>query len=204
MLHDYLDHHRRLESPIHKLPAASKLAASLAVVAAAVASPLPRAWPALGALLLLLAAAAAASKLPRAFLARRLLLLEPFALGAAALALLRPGGTVIFLGVLAKSTLCLLAMLLLAATTPFSETLEALRRWRVPLLLVSVVALMYRYLFVLLDEAERMSRARASRSFAADRLRTWRSSASIIGGLFVRSARRAERIYAAMWARGWG
>jgi len=65
------------------------------------------------------------------------------------------------------------------------------------------VALLYRYLFVLLDEMERMNRARHSRTFTQHRWRTWKNLASVIGQLFVRSTERAERIYAAMCARGW-
>jgi cobalt/nickel transport system permease protein len=62
---------------------------------------------------------------------------------------------------------------------------------------------MYRYLFVLVDEAERMQRARRSRTFTRLRTHAWESRASLVGQLFVRSTERAERIYAAMCARGW-
>ena len=103
----------------------------------------------------------------------------------------------------AKTTLCLLTMLLLSNTTPFSEILGVMRRAHVPALLVSTLALMYRYLFVLVDETQRMRRARASRTFRQGRWRTWGTLATVIGQLFVRSTERAERIYAAMIARGW-
>ena len=62
---------------------------------------------------------------------------------------------------------------------------------------------MYRYLFVLIDEAERMQRARRSRTFTSERSHVWKSLAALVGQLFVRSTERAERIYAAMCARGW-
>jgi cobalt/nickel transport system permease protein len=62
---------------------------------------------------------------------------------------------------------------------------------------------MYRYLFVLIDEGERLSRARMSRTFSTNRVRKWQALGSLIGQLFVRSTERAERIYAAMTARGW-
>jgi energy-coupling factor transporter transmembrane protein EcfT len=48
-----------------------------------------------------------------------------------------------------------------------------------------------------------MQRARASRTFSAQRVTAWRSLTAIIGQLFVRSVGRAERIYLAMCARGW-
>ena len=143
------------------------------------------------------------SGIPLSYLAQRLLLVEPFVLGLAVLTLLQPGGWMVFLGIVVKSTLCLLAMVLLASTTPFAELVQVLRRLRVPALLVTTVALLYRYLFVLSDEIERMNRARHSRTFIRHRWRTWQTLASVIGQLFVRSTERAERIYAAMCARGW-
>jgi cobalt/nickel transport system permease protein len=94
-------------------------------------------------------------------------------------------------------------MMLLTNTTPFADVLGVLRRVGTPGLLVTVLALMYRYLFVLIDEAERMQRARRSRTFTPRRHRVWKSWSTVIGQLFVRSTERAERIYAAMTARGW-
>jgi cobalt/nickel transport system permease protein len=94
-------------------------------------------------------------------------------------------------------------MILLSNTTPFSEVLRVLRHVRVPALLITTLALMYRYLFVLVDEGERMKRAHACRSFVRQRRFRWRTMATVAGQLFIRSTERAERIYAAMCARGW-
>jgi cobalt/nickel transport system permease protein len=109
----------------------------------------------------------------------------------------------VFTGIIIRSTLCLLTMVLLSNTTPFAALLDVLRRARVPAVLITTLALMYRYLFVLVDEAERMQRARQSRTFIRQRWQIWRNLAVVIGQLFVRSTERAERIYAAMLARGW-
>jgi cobalt/nickel transport system permease protein len=68
---------------------------------------------------------------------------------------------------------------------------------------VTTLALLYRYLFVLVDEAERMHRARLARTFDRRRVSVWRMLGTVVGQLFVRSSERAERIYAAMCARGW-
>jgi cobalt/nickel transport system permease protein len=146
---------------------------------------------------------AAISRIPPAFLARRILFFEPLIVGVAALNVLRPGGGEVFLGILIKSTLSLFTMILLANTTPFHELLRVFRSIGVPRLFVTVLALMYRYLFVLVDEAERMSRARSSRMFERSRVRLWSSAVSVISQLFLRSSERAERIFAAMTARGW-
>ncbi len=63
--------------------------------------------------------------------------------------------------------------------------------------------LMHRYLFVLGHEAHRMNRARACRTFRNTRRFQWQSLSTVIGQLFIRSADRADRVYAAMCARGW-
>jgi len=143
------------------------------------------------------------TRIPWKFVLGRLIMLEPFALGIAVMALFQENGIFIFLSLVVKSTLCLLTVILLSNTTPFSMLLASLKRFGVPELLVTILALMYRYLFVLIDEAERLSRARSSRTFSDSRLRRWHSLASLVGQLFVRSTERAERIYAAMSARGW-
>jgi len=193
-------HH--VESPLHRLSAGAKAAGAAVLVVGVVV--LPRgAWPAYAACAAALAGVAALSRIPPRVLARRLILLAPFVLGVAVLSLLQRGGGVVFLTMLAKSTLCLGAMVLLSGTTRFSELLGVLWRLRVPSMLVTSLALMSRYLTLLLDEAGRMTRARRSRTFAAGRAHVWRGSASVAAQLFVRSSERAERIYAAMCARGW-
>jgi len=102
-----------------------------------------------------------------------------------------------------KSNLCVLTMLLLTWTTPFLEILQELRRLRLPTIMLTTLALMYRYLPVLAEESRRMQRARASRTFVAKRRIVWQNLTAIIAQLFIRSADRAERIYLAMCARGW-
>jgi cobalt/nickel transport system permease protein len=199
MRHDFLDSHSRLDSPIHRLPAGLKLAGALVIVILLVLLPLSvGAWLAVA-----LVAVAVLSRLPWSFLWKRLLWLEPFVIGVAVLALFQPGGGKVFVTIVARSTLSLFTMILLSSTTPFSELLRVLRRVRVPGLLVTTLALMYRYLFVLVEEAERMQRARTCRTFERRRWHGWKALGTVAGQLFVRSTERAERIYAAMLARGW-
>jgi cobalt/nickel transport system permease protein len=202
MRHDFLDRYSRLDSPVHRVGAAAKLVAALALVMTVVLLPSSRPVLLAGAVVLLLFVAAL-SRVPWRFLAVRVLLLEPFVLGVAVLALFQPGGWRLFGVLVAKSTLCLFVMVLLSNTTPFADLLRVLKAWRMPALLVTTLSLMYRYLFVLVDEAQRMGRARTSRTFTAERMWAWRTLSTVVSQLFVRSSERAERIYAAMCARGW-
>jgi cobalt/nickel transport system permease protein len=202
MGHFSLDRHSRLDSPVHRVGAEAKLAMALAIVLLTVMLPFtePIFFTTVG---VVLVAVAVISRIPPSFLIKRLLLLETLVLGVAALAWLQPNGGLVFAAIMVKSTICLLTMILLSNTTPFSELLGVLRWARFPALIITTLALMYRYLSVLLDETDRMSRARASRTFTTRRVHVWTTLGTVIGQLFIRSTERAERIYAAMCARGW-
>ena len=180
-----------------------KLAAALLVVITTAVMPLTMPWY-FAVVALLLVVVAVAARVPARVFFQRLLLAEPLVLGVALMAWLQPDGGRIFVGIVVKSTLCVVTMVLLATTTSFPAILNVLRRARVPALLVTTLALMERYRFVLADETLRMRRARASRTLVRTRRGfAWRTLASVVAVLFVRSTERAERIYAAMCARGW-
>ncbi len=202
MHNQLLSPYQHRASPIHQLPAGVKLVATTLFVVTIVL--LPRsawyAYAAAGAVLLL---TALLSRLSARTLVVRLLQVEPFALGVAVLSLLQTNGLQIFAVMLLRSTLCLFALVLLAGTTRFTDILHVLWRIRVPALLITTLALMYRYLFLLTDETSRMLRARRSRTFTGGRRFAWSALATILAHLFLRSLDRAERIYAAMCARGW-
>jgi cobalt/nickel transport system permease protein len=202
MRHDFLDRYSRLQSPVHRLPASLKLVLAVAIVVVTVSMPLAT-WAWFAGAALGLVATCALAHLPGGFVARRLVSLEPFVLGVSLLALLQPAGGRVFAGLVLKSTLCLLTMIVLSSTTAVADMLQVLRNLRVPAILVTTLALLYRYLFVLVDESQRLGRARASRTLVPSRRRTWFLLGSGLGMLFVRASERAERIYAAMLARGW-
>ena len=187
---------------LHRLSAGFKLAAALALILTVVL------WPrgqgtALLAVAVFLVVLVFASRISWWFLLKRMLLLEPLVLGVAGLMLLQPDGLMRCALAMSRANLCLLVTLLLSQTTPATEMLRVLQRLRVPWLFISTLTLMHRYLFVLADEAERMRRARASRTFTPQRRFQWRTLATVVGQLFVRASERAERIYEAMCARGW-
>ena len=129
--------------------------------------------------------------------------LEILAVTTSLLALAQPDGWHMFLFILTKATLSLSVAVVFSLTISFVELLHLLRQLHLPPILVTTVALLYRYLFVLTDQAQRMSRARASRAFGASKRRTWMLNSGIIGTLAIRSVERAEHVFNAMRARGW-
>ena len=199
---NFLDRYSRMDSPVHRLPALAKLTAAMVLIFGMILLPIQyAAYLSLPALALIVVAAF--SRIPIGFLLRRLIMLEAFVLGVAVLTLFQPGGLRLMAVLVARCALCLATMILLSNTTPFSDMLRILRTLRFPPIMITTLALMYRYLFVLADEAQRMRRARMCRTFVASRGRHWHALGSVISQLFVRASERAERIYSAMCARGW-
>jgi cobalt/nickel transport system permease protein len=203
MIANWIGHyHRRREGPLSHLPAALKLGVALAMIVGTVLAP-PTAAGWFIAMAAVLLAAVVLSRLPLLFLLKRLAWLSPFILSVALVNALQPAARGSWRVVAAKSTICLLTIILVSNTTPFSRILRVLKAARVPGLLITTVALMHRYLFVLVEEAERMRRARASRTFTRQRRARWQTLSTVVGQLFVRASERAEHIYDAMCARGW-
>lgn len=92
---------------------------------------------------------------------------------------------------------------LLILTTKWADILKSLRVLRVPNVFVLVLAMTYRYIFLLLHTANGMFLARKSRIVArtsGKEQRWW--TVSTVGVLMSRSFRMSEDVYQAMLARG--
>jgi len=220
-----LDRYVAGSSPVHAADARVKLVVTLAFIVAVTSLP-AGVWPAYGAMAAGVWVAVAVSRAGLLRLLRRSSLAIPFVLIAVPSMFTRPGEGVFDLGlgfatvtatdeglafvgsVVAKSWMSVTAAALLTATTPMPEVIRSLRSLGVPAVLVSIVAFMYRYVFVLVDEAQRLLRARAARSAGAGAgtggTIAWRArvAGGMAGSLFLRTYERSERIYLAMLARG--
>ena len=111
------------------------------------------------------------------------------------------GGWVSFVSILIRFSLTVSAALLLIATTGFMAVCDALWRMGLPRAFVTQLMVLFRYLFVLAEEAGRMTRARNLRSFQK-RGQGIRVFVSMIGHLLLRTIDRATRIHLAMCCRG--
>jgi cobalt/nickel transport system permease protein len=112
-------------------------------------------------------------------------------------------GLLSFVTVIFKAYLCVMAVLLLVATTPLIDMGIRLRRLGVPDILIMLFEMTYRYIGVLVEEASSMFRAYSLRS-GGGRGIEMRHMGSFMGQLVLRSFDRAERVYAAMRCRGYG
>jgi cobalt/nickel transport system permease protein len=203
---DYLDRYGRARSVCHRLPPRVKLFLSAAAVVAGLAIPADH-WPAHGALLCVLFAAMSLARIPFGFLFRRLggflLLAMMFSLSVPLSQGFR-GGWEIMAGMVVRGSESFLAGLWLVNVIPFGQLLSTLRGIGMPAILIAILAFMYRFIFVLWDELDRMRAARRARSFdRGGAVVRWRVSAQMIGMLLIRALGRSERVYGAMCARGW-
>jgi cobalt/nickel transport system permease protein len=111
------------------------------------------------------------------------------------------GGWISFASILLRFMLTVSAALILVASTGIHRLCAGLERMGVPRLFAVQLLFLYRYLFVIGDEALRMLRGVQMRTAGLRRtgLRTY---GSLTGRLLLRSMDRAQRIYLAMISRG--
>ena len=205
---DLIEGQSNRDAPLQRLDPRLKLIATLLYVVAVVATPIGW-WRLLAGEGLLLAFVIGLSGVPPRQLAIRWLgFLVLFGFLTLTVAPARPerrefGLPVVVGAILVKDALAFLATILMVQVTPFRHVLSAMRRLGVPVTLVATLQFMYRYLFVLSEELDRMVTARRSRSFRRSGRLDWGLLTSLIGVLFLRTFERGERVQAAMLARGW-
>lgn len=201
------------DSPIHALDARAKVLVTFVFVVSVVSFgryELARLLPffVFPVVIILLAG------LPPLYLARKIALLSPFVL---MVGLFNPvfdrtvmyeigqmgvsGGWISLASLIIRSTLTVGAAFILVGTTGFTAVCQALERLGTPQIFALQLLFLHRYIFVLADETGRASRARELRSCGKKGLGV-ASFGSLTGHLVLRTWQRAERIHAAMLARG--
>ncbi len=225
----FLDPYRPRNSLVHRFDPRLKLVLTILFILACTLLP-AGAWPVYILFFALILSIEVLSELGVNYVLKRSTLALPFVLAALPLILTISGKTLFsfsigpwlisptypglerFASIAIKSWLSVQAAILLAATTPFPELLVSMRSVGAPSLLVSIFGLMWRYLFVLVDETLRLLRARSARSGQSDRTGAkpggslaWRArvTGGMAGSLFLRAFERSDRIYMAMLSRGY-
>lgn len=230
---DAFDRFHEAESRLHHLDPRVKVVVTILFILSNALLP-DGAWAAFGLSWIVLLWANRLSNLGIDFTFRRSFIALPFALAAIS-AIFSPLGDPIgnwsfgpivliptdfglikFGSILLRSWLSVQAGILLVATTKFPDMIHAFEHLRVPAVLTTIVAFLYRYLFVLTDEVFRLLRARQARSAAgtnppghrgqrSGRSSAWRArvTGNMAGQLFLRSYERSDRIHNAMLSRGY-
>lgn len=203
MTHQWHDTYHHAKTPAHHLDPRSKLLCGLLFVVVVLSTPRIGTLQTFGfvALLVMSFLFAHVSFRP---LVQRLLSILPFALLTALSAALSHLSLDHFQQVMTKALLSIGVMTVVSLTTPFPDLLRALEKFRLPKVLLLFLAFLYRYGAVLRKEAIQLERGWSARYFGGRWLQQWQRLGHILAGLLVRSYERAERVYAAMLARGFG
>jgi cobalt/nickel transport system permease protein len=199
--HNFIDRYAALDSPLHNLEPRTKLLVFAALIVAVLSIPMGR-----GSLFFvyffMTAILMGISQIPLGYIVGRTLLILPFIVLAS---LAVPWKGYAGLGILfVRAILCLMLLILLTNTTRFVELLRGLRKFGCPQILVMNLGFLYRYLFVLTEEAMRMKQARDCRRVGkAPFKEELKLLSSMLGTLLIRSFERAERMHSAMLSRGY-
>lgn len=199
MHHVVVERWSRGSSALHSRDARAKLLA-LAAFLLVVATTPANAHISFAAYAVVLLAGIFIAKLPAAGVLARAALILPFSGAFAALSWLA-GDTTRAIALLERSYLSALAVLITASTTPLERMAAAMESLGVPRFLVLVIQFLYRYLFVISEQAQHMRLAAACRGGWRGRV-GFRSAAGALAVLFARSYERAESVYRSMLARG--
>ena len=226
---DAFDRYHETDSFIHRLDPRVKVVVTVAFILSNALLP-DGAWIAFGLSWLFLLFANISSRLGITFTIKRSFVALPFALVAITVLFSVTGeplasfrfliwdltitdvGLLRFVSILIRSWLSVQMAILLVATARFPDIIHALEHLRVPSILTTIIAFLYRYLFVLGDEVFRLMRAREARSAAlavsgtrSGRSVAWQAQVAghMAGQLFLRSYERSDRVYNAMLARGY-
>ena len=203
MHHVVLERWSQGASVMHRRDPRAKIAALMVFLV--VLATAHRALPAFGlALVLLLSAALIWARLPLFSALARAAIVLPFSLVFAAVCWLS-GDPARGFSLLLKSYLSALVVLLVVSTTPFPALLRGLEMSGAPRFLLMVAQFLYRYLFVISEEAQHMTKAAASRGATVRGFMAgtrFRAAAGALAVLFARSYGRAEDIHRSMLARG--
>lgn len=112
-------------------------------------------------------------------------------------------GLLIFLNILFRAFIDVIALLILISTDTFDMILKGFAELKVPSVMVSIINITYRYIYVIRDEAIRMKRSVDARGYYGKWILSAGVFGKIIGSLFLRSYERSERVYYSMLSRGY-
>jgi cobalt/nickel transport system permease protein len=220
MNHSFIDQHSHIDSVLSRLDPRVKIV-SFMVLMVFIALAEPGCGLCLALYAMMTAGLIAFSRLPLLYIVLRSGVVLPFILLTSVFVLLsKPGnpvyqlsigpfyfsisaaGWLLFQSVIIKGMLCVLSLILLTATTPFPQLLAAMESLKVPRLMTMILSFMYRYIFLIEDEAMKMRRAMQARSTGGSKRLRVKALANMIGVLFIRSFERGETVYLAMRSRG--
>jgi cobalt/nickel transport system permease protein len=101
-----------------------------------------------------------------------------------------------------RSLACTSCLLFILFTIPFAELLSILRQCRIPVVLIDLLLLMYRFIFLFLDVLAQLQLAQRARGGYRTRQRWMHSAGLLVSQLVVRSLQHYHHFSLALASRG--
>jgi cobalt/nickel transport system permease protein len=213
--HDFLDKYSHLDSPVQRLDPRAKILAAFSGIVIIVTEPQYSGLSHFICYFLIILSVMALTRLPLFYILKRLAVVSPFILMAAifyplSIILTNSGSSgygnvdllVPALIIFSKSVLAVLILIILTSTEKFHRLLMAMRKLKMPRIIGTISALLYCYIFLLIDEKLKTSRARASRTPGRLRMNKRTVFGNQVAVIFLRSWERSQTIYKSMLSRG--
>lgn len=215
MHHEYIDKLSLQDSFLHRLDPRVKILVTLLFIIMVISVPRYEIFTLIP-FMLIPAIFLLIADIPLRYVCRHVLYVSPFILSLAIFAPVfdrQPvgewmgwtitGGWITCGNILFKFVLTVVMTLILVSTTRFNMLLKGLESLRIPQIMIIQLSFLYRYLFVLIEEVQRLKIARECRNFSdAHWKRRLQAVTGMIALLFIRTLERAEAVYLAMVSRG--
>ena len=210
MKHDFLDKYAGLNTVLHRLDPRSKIIAFTFSLIMVVSETKVGEYHFV-VYYLILAILIIISKVSLIFILKRTLMTSPFIIITAASipfsfwltnGFIDNNSITLAILVILKALFAIILLTLLTSIEKFHILLAGFRKLKMPALFGIISAMMYRYIFILIDELHRTRFARESRSpgnYVSNRFKIYGNQAAVI---FIRSWNRADMVYQSMLARG--
>ena len=128
---------------------------------------------------------------------------EPlFNLGIFNFAVYKDGFNLGFL-VFARVMGCFSCLAFISLTTPMTELFSVLESVKIPKIILELAMLMYRFIFIFLDETINMYHAQETRLGYSSLRNIYKSMGMLISNLFIRTWVKGEQAYISMESRGY-
>jgi cobalt/nickel transport system permease protein len=218
MHHAHIDKFAYLDSPVHRLDPRIKLIAVIFFTIAVISLP-KTALGIVAVYAIFPFALISIGRIPLTFVLKHLLIVSPFILVlAASFPFYNQTKTVVYFGpwqiettlgwiafvnITFKFIITMASLIAFVCTTRFADLLCGMEKMGLPSVLVNQLGFLYRYIFVLIDRAHHIIRARTSRTLRYLGIkREAQVAGAMIGSLLVLSIESSEKINIAMQARG--
>ncbi len=105
--------------------------------------------------------------------------------------------------IFSKSMATVSCLYFLSLSTPMVELIAVLRRLKVPMIMIDLMGLIYRFIFVLLETADKIKISQSSRLGYKNFKTSIDSLSQLTSNMFVKSMHKSNMLYTALTARGY-